>query len=86
MRKLTVFANDKTNKMACAPSEDSDQPEHPPSLIRVFAVRMKKPWVLSEDSDQTGRTPILLVLSCRGSYMALEDQISGPTDWLCMHI
>ena len=31
----------------CAPSEDSDQPEHPPSLIRVFAVRMKKPWVLS---------------------------------------
>ena len=35
------------NKMACAPSEDSDQPGHPPSLIRVFAVRMKKPWVLS---------------------------------------
>ena len=31
----------------CAPSEDSDQPEHPPSLIRVFAVRIKKPWVLS---------------------------------------
>ena len=34
-----------TNKMT-APSEDSDQPGHPPSLIRVFAVRMKKPWVL----------------------------------------
>ena len=33
--------------MACAPSEDSDQPGHPPSLIRIFAVRMKKPWVLS---------------------------------------
>ena len=31
----------------CAPSEDSDQPGHPPSLIRVFTVRMKKPWVLS---------------------------------------
>ena len=30
-----------------APSEDSDQPKHPPSLIRVFAVRMKKAWVLS---------------------------------------
>ena len=30
---------DKTNKLACAPSEDSDQPGHPPSLIRVFAVR-----------------------------------------------
>ena len=34
--------HDKTNKMACAPSEDSDQPGQPPSLIRVFAVRMKK--------------------------------------------
>ena len=31
----------------CAPSEDSDQPGHLPSLIRVFAVCMKKPWVLS---------------------------------------
>ena len=39
--------HDKINKMACAPSEDSDQPGHPPSLIRAFAVRMKKAWVLS---------------------------------------
>ena len=39
--------HDKTNKMACAPSEDSDQPGHPPNLIRVFAVRMKKAQVLS---------------------------------------
>ena len=31
--------NDKTNKMTCVPSEDSDQPGHPPSLIRVFNVR-----------------------------------------------
>ena len=30
--------HDKTNKMTFVPSEDSDQPEHPPSLIRVFAV------------------------------------------------
>ena len=37
----------KPKKMACAPSEDSDQPGHPPSLIRVFAVRIKKAWVLS---------------------------------------
>ena len=37
----------KTNKMACVPSEDTDQPGHPPSRIRVFAVRMKKAWVLS---------------------------------------
>ena len=33
-----------TNQQSvCAPSEDSDQPGHSPSLIRVFAVRMKKP-------------------------------------------
>ena len=31
--------HDKTNKMTFVPSEDSVQPEHPPSLIRVFAVR-----------------------------------------------
>ena len=27
--------NDKTNKMICAPSKDSDQPGHPPSLISL---------------------------------------------------
>ena len=32
--------HDKTNK-------DSDQPGHPPSLIRVFSVCIKKHWVLS---------------------------------------
>ena len=32
---------DKTNKMIFAPNEDSDQPGHPPSLIRVIAVCMK---------------------------------------------
>ena len=31
----------------CVPSKDSDQPGHPPGLIRVFAVRMKKAWVLN---------------------------------------
>ena len=40
-------AHDKTYIMACAPGEDSDQPGHPPCLIRVFAVHMKKAWVLS---------------------------------------
>ena len=33
--------------MTCAPSKDSDQPGHPPSLIRVFAVHIKKAWVFS---------------------------------------
>ena len=31
--------HDKTNKVVCASSEDSDQPGHAPSLIRAFAVR-----------------------------------------------
>ena len=34
----------KTNKMFCAPSKDSDQPGHPPSLITVFAVRTMGSW------------------------------------------
>ena len=42
-----MLPHDKTNKMACAPSEDWNQPGHPPSLIRVFTVSMKKAWVLS---------------------------------------
>ena len=33
--------HDKTNKMICAPSENPGQSGHPPSLIRVFAGRMK---------------------------------------------
>ena len=50
----------------CAPSEDSDQPGHPSSLIRVFACAQwvaKEPSFLhadSEDSDQTGRMPRLI--------------------------
>ena len=41
--------------MACVPSEDSDQSGHPPSLIRVFAVRMKKAWVLSYPLSAQGK-------------------------------
>ena len=37
----------QNQQCGCAPSEDWDQPGHQPSLIRVFAVRMKKVWVLS---------------------------------------
>ena len=36
--------HDKTNKKAIVPSEDSDQPGHPPSLIRVFVVRSMGSW------------------------------------------
>ena len=47
--------HDKTNKMACGPREDSDQPGHLPSLIRVFAVRMKKAWVISYTMSTQGK-------------------------------
>ena len=45
--------------MACAPGEDLDQPGHPRSLIRVFAVRMKKARVISYIKC-TAKTPIRL--------------------------
>ena len=75
--------HDKTNKMACAPSEDSVQSGHPPSLIRVFAVRMKKAWVISYplsaqrrhwsgwSESSLGAKVILLVLSWGGSFLFL---------------
>ena len=47
LNSVFEMPHDKTNKMASAPSETSDQPGHPPSLIRGFTVCMKKPWVLS---------------------------------------
>ena len=33
--------HDKTNKMMCVHTKDSDQPGPPPSLIRVFAVHSR---------------------------------------------
>ena len=37
----------------CATSEDSDQPWHPPSLIRVFAVPKKKAYLPTESTAKT---------------------------------
>ena len=53
--------------MTCATSEDSDQPGHPASLIRVFVVRMKEHWssathkARSKDSNQSGWMPRLIL-------------------------
>ena len=56
--KLTKWAFGSGElKMTCAPSEDSDQPGHPPSLIRVFAVRMKKAWVPGWSESSLGTQP-----------------------------
>ena len=43
--KINEPHHDKTNKITCVPSKD--QPGKLPSLIRVFAVCMKQPYVLS---------------------------------------
>ena len=79
--RLVLFGppRDKTNKMTCAPSEDSDQPRHPPSLIRVFAVRLKNfgslatciHWAPSEYSYQTARLRRLVWI------------FAGCTCWFC---
>ena len=61
----------KTNKMTCAPSEDSDQPGHPPSQWVA-----EDPLFLhadSEDSDQTGRMSRLIRVFAgrRGHFVGL---------------
>ena len=37
---ISRAASWQNQQCGCAPSEDSDQPGHPPSLIRVFTVRL----------------------------------------------
>ena len=54
--------------MACAPSEDSDQPGHPPSLI---SRRLTVAWVLSYPLSAKRR----LCLSLRWAHM--------PFCWFC---
>ena len=46
---------DKTNKMSCAPSEDSDQPGHPPSLtsLRCPYEETFGPWIPNERTTKT---------------------------------
>ena len=69
--KLTLWAFGLGElKMACAPSEDSNQPGHLPNLIRVFTLHMTliglggcPSWSESLLSAQV----ILLVLSCCSS-------------------
>ena len=71
---------DKTNKTAYAPNEDSDKPGHLPSLTRVFAVRLKKAWVLGYPLSAQRRfwsdwADAQADLSLRWAYM--------PFCWFC---
>ena len=56
---MNEAVHDKTNKMTPAPNEDSNQPWHPSSLIRVFAVRsVGSQWhkAFHTDSEDSGQT------------------------------
>ena len=73
-RMIIEPPHDKTNRMICVPSEDSVQPGHPPSQIRVFTGTQ---WVAEDpmflhvddkDSDQTGRMPRLIWVFAGHTY------------------
>ena len=76
--------------MTCAPSVDLDQPGHPPSLIRVLAVRLmiaKDPMFLHGDreySDQTGcmghfvRFVVLWLVNITYSEQNLHNKLLSP--------
>ena len=67
--------HDKTNKMTCAPTEYSDQPGHPPGLIRVFAVRSHSFFM------QTAKTLIRLG-GCPGWF---ESSLGVQVMWWFYH-
>ena len=86
--------HDKTNKMTCAPSKDSDYPGQPPSLIRVFAVHSMgnlRPKVSSCGQQRLIRLAdtqaylslcwahITVYLSCCGSFASLVKKNCTPT-------
>ena len=81
IKVTTELSHDKTNKMIFAPSEDSDQPGHPPSLISLRSALMGSPgW--SESS--LGAHIILLVWSQGGSNIYIFSlqywsYVFGPT-------
>ena len=71
----SIWATSRQNQQNdCAPSEDSDQPGHPPSLMRVFPCAQwvaKDPSFLhadSEDSDQTERMANLSLCRAHRSF------------------
>ena len=64
----------KSNKMTCAPSEDSDQPGHLPSLIRVFAVCFMGSVGLRASSCRQGKLMPRLIrvfTGCTGHFVVL---------------
>ena len=66
-----MSAHDKTYNKSCATSEDSDQPAHPRSLIRVFADRMfllQPPGYPKRDK----REPLLYVVDVQADLLVTQ--------------
>ena len=88
----TEPAHDKTYGKACATSEDSDQPAHPRSLIRVFADRM---CLLQPPGDpkKDRRELLLYLVDTQGNpisgYRRLRDfggkQMVSSSDSVCTY-
>ena len=61
---------------SCAPNEDSDQPGH---LIRIFALRLKNPWVLSYPESAQQR----LLSDWENAQADLSLLGTQPHCWFC---
>ena len=70
----------KSNKMTCAPSEDSDQPGHPPSLIRVFTVHSE--GILNQNYNATHKwLDFRMNMWCRTIYLRYSAQVLTKNHW-----
>ena len=69
-------SHDKTNTMTYAPSEGSDQPGHPPSLVRVFGVRSLVSWGPNVSSCRQRR-----LIRLGGSESSLGAFLSKRANW-----
>ena len=52
---MSVTRGQPIIKMTYAPSEDSDQPGHPPGLIKVFAVRSMGSYMYVHNAYSCGQ-------------------------------
>ena len=86
-QRQNELQHDKTNKMTCAPSEDSDQPDWSESLVSLWRNLGFLPthWAHIKDSDQSGWMPKLIWVFavCIGHFVFCHApaQIAFWWDW-----
>ena len=88
-KTISIWAATWQNQQSdCAPSVDSDQPGHPPSMIRVFTVRSMGSYADSEDwSDWADAQAYLSLCWAHGHFVGfvmswlikLSNKISDQT-------